>query len=370
MRQTFNLVICPKCRANLETSSSGIAWLHCPACNQNFPLISGRIPLLMEQPYLYLANLYLQHNHYLRRQQKKIIALENAAHKEPARHDFLTLMAGALKKNLSLTESASTELPTFLTAHDIVTALDAPGFISYTTTLEYLERDWCWLAPCERELRIIRDALLERYAQYAPDSDSALVLGAGTARIAWDLRTHFNQVYALDGSLTLAQQFHNLLNRDVEFYSIRTSSIFEDADMIQKRCATLVPPGYRQINEVPNSESFYYLIGDVCRIPLREESISTIVSVYFTDVVPLKHYLGEVLRVLKQGGVFLHFGPLEYHFDDITQHLSAEQIKCVFESNGFKIVSEDSIKSEHLHIEGAMSHQIFENWVFCAIRGG
>ncbi|MEA3278138.1 MAG: methyltransferase domain-containing protein [Pseudomonadota bacterium] len=367
MDSLFNDIICIECGVALHEPSLQGDWLTCHACGQRYPLISGRIPVLMKDAPVYLASLYLQHHRYLRRQEERIAALKAAGNESPERLEVLSLIAKGLDENNKVIESACNELSGHISIADLVQAVNAPQFIGYTSIFEYLERDWCWLPAGEKELSTIRDALFEQTDHYSPDDKNVLVLGAGTGRIAWDLLDRFERVYALDISLTMAQCLHNVLNEGVTFRSVNTSSISRSMDMVKTRKARAVPPGSPGACDEQVRRRLAYLVGDACRAPFAERSISVIVSAYFTDVMPLRQYFEEIRRVLKPRGLFLHFGPLEYHFDDISQHLSAEQVRQLFEENGFEVYADEYTANKHLSSEGSMSRQAFDNWVFGAV---
>jgi SAM-dependent methyltransferase len=289
-----------------------------------------------------------------------------AGNESPDRLEVLSLVANGIGENIKVIESVCNELSDCISLTDFVQAINAPQFIGYASIFEYLERDWSWLPAGEQELSVIKRALYEKIDQYSPDKTSVLVLGAGTGRIGWELLNRFELVYALDVSLTMAQIYNKVLCGGVAFYSVNTSSISSSQDMVKVRKASIVSPVTSKAYVEQVRHRLRYLVGDVCRAPFADKTVSAVVSAYFTDVVPLNHYINEICRILTPGGLFLHFGPLEYHFDDIGQHLSAEQVRQLFEQKGFEVCADEYIASEHLNIEGSMSIRSFKNWVFAA----
>ena len=363
--------ICPNCSQALTKASLVNEWLECLSCNERYPLISGNIPLLSKNPGIYLASLYMQHQRFIKQQQGMVVFLKRKAENNSGsnRKKNLFNLAHAIEQNLKITQANFLEIVDFISIYDLTNAIDAPKFISYSNTLEYLERDWCWLPHSERELKLIQKQVLSSLQKCQFDNSSALVLGAGTGRLAWESLKHFDQVYALDQSLSMAQQFYKTINDTLTFYSIGTTNRIVDADMVVKREArSHLPKDEYAPNVSADLERISYLVGNAANIPLAQNSISAILSIYFTDVIPLEDYFSEILRVLNPGGVFFHFGPLEYHFEDISQHLSAEEIKRQFVANGFDIITDFQATSEHLYQKGSMAHRVYDNWVFCAVR--
>lgn len=360
--------ICPGCGASLSEARAEGGWLDCAGCERRYPLVRGRIPVLMPDPVLYLACLYLQHDRYLRRQASRIAALRAAVDRYPERAQVLAEIADALDWNRALIEAAAAELASYLTPVDLTRALDAPSFVAYSTTLEYLERDWCWLPAGEEELGATLGAMLGCIEEHAPGLGSVLVLGAGTGRIAWELTERFQRVYALDAALTMAQRFHDVMDGGVSFYAVSTCSMVSSADLVRRREAVPVSPGAAAGGALPRSGDLSYLVGDLAALPLPAGSAAVVASVYCTDVMPLDCYLDELNRVIEPGGLFLHFGPLEYHFDDISRHLSAAEVRSAFEAEGFATVKDEHLELRHLSAEGSMAPRVFDNWVFGAVR--
>lgn len=100
---------------------------------------------------------------------------------------------------------------------------------------------------------------------------------------------------------------------------------------------------------------------------MADRSQSALVSVYFTDVLPLRIYLAEARRVLKPGGIFIHVGPLIYHFNDESQMLTPDEVLAVFREYGFVIQTNEFTTSPSATTAGTMVSTAYINWVFTAI---
>ena len=77
-------------------------------------------------------------------------------------------------------------------------------------------------------------------------------------------------------------------------------------------------------------------------------------------MLPLSVLLPEVFRVLEPGGVFIHYGPLQYHFSDMHECYSAEALRTYFHDHGLVLLNE--LWDQGQHLQGAL----FNNWSFLA----
>jgi hypothetical protein len=81
----------------------------------------------------------------------------------------------------------------------------------------------------------------------------------------------------------------------------------------------------------------------------------------------MRVYIQEIKRLLKPGGMFFHFGPLEYDLPNVEDHLSADEIKSIFRSNNFSICEDEQVLTAHLPSRLSMSARTYNNWIFAAI---
>jgi hypothetical protein len=71
---------------------------------------------------------------------------------------------------------------------------------------------------------------------------------------------------------------------------------------------------------------------------------------------------------LRPSGRFVHFGPLEYHFDDLAEHLSIAQVRQAFVEAGYELGHDRQVPCEHLARPGSIARRVFDNWSFAAIK--
>jgi carnosine N-methyltransferase len=356
---------CPYCSEHLNGAIIAKGSMRCASCGIAYPVIGGRIPILFPNAIANLACLFIQHHRYLKRQETRILNIRNASGTSLRSEVALTELAFAMEHNAKLTAADRNDIQRFISANDLAEALDNPIFSDYSTTLEYLERDWCWLEQGESEIRSILASVTACIDAGQATGKRALVLGAGMGRIAWELTGHFDDVIALDSSVSMAQNLLRLIDEGMSFYSICTSSMVHNCDMVIRRDAT-APPYNTLLDRKTARGGLNYLVGDVRNLPIADGSVSMVASVFFTDVVPLETYIDEVVRVIEPNGLFVHFGPLEYHFDRPELCLSADEIKECFNQKGFETVFDGHADGVHLAREGSLFPRQYRNWVFAA----
>jgi len=149
-------------------------------------------------------------------------------------------------------------------------------------------------------------------------------------RIACELTTIFDRVYATDKSYSIAYFFKKLFEEDIYFYEINNIDVASSRNMMRHLKASFTPPSNKKVKNqefIKKAEKVNYFVSDVTNLPLENQSLSAFISIYFTDVVALKLYFTELVRVLKPNGLFVHFGPLAYAFESITERLFPDDIR-------------------------------------------
>jgi ubiquinone/menaquinone biosynthesis C-methylase UbiE len=231
----------------------------------------------------------------------------------------------------------------------------------YLEFSDYFIRDWSGTEATEAELHQIRAALEAQIHAHLDHPDTALVLGAGAGRIAWDLQTSFRNVIALDDSPTMGLAFAKLMRDGLPVCSLATSNVRTRDEIV---AAFNLGPEVSQVRS--DGSAFHYCIADSLAVPLPDHSVDAIVSVYFTDVVPLPDLLKEVTRVLKPGGLFLHFGPLHRHGQSTWSLLTAEDVRDALRLRGFSVLAESWVEVPHLNHSGRLFSRLYTNWCLSA----
>lgn len=351
-------MVCPNCRKSLSKSSDG--FLLCANCSSEFPVLEGHIPVLMTDPRSFLARNLFRYWKYIDSKNKEVQTLLEA-NSAIRNGDQLALIAEAIQTNNRLFESIQKTILSRISIEDIrayVCANEKDSDHPYNFNLEYLRRDWCGLLEGEKEIRLIESYLYTFLESTMPNR--VLFIGAGMARIPCDLFELFSDIYVLDNSVTMGCLFEKIRAGDIDFYEVNLRNAEDSNQLIGRRTATS-----GKISE-SIKRAIQYIIGDIRCLPFESSYFDTVISIYSTDVVPSTLLLREVKRVLTSGGRFIHFGPLEYHFSDISEMLSFEELKQKFEISHFEIIKEDRVSFVHCQSSMPSSSKIFTNWIFTA----
>jgi carnosine N-methyltransferase len=96
-------------------------------------------------------------------------------------------------------------------------------------------------------------------------------------------------------------------------------------------------------HDLPPSAEFSMTAGDFNEVYKEPDSWDCVVTCYFIDTSPnVVAYIETIKSVLKPGGYWINFGPLLYHFSDMSNEhsveLSYEMIHRLILDYGFELV--------------------------------
>lgn len=352
---------CPTCLSNMALQKTG---LFCCHCQQFYPLLDGRIPILMphfmNQIKETLSALREEHQKRL----KQLLTLKKALKTASFfRLEQLQKLHDAYEHNNQLLLACIKTLTnielkkTYPNAKNNISR--TLGYHHFETCLNYLRRDWGNQSQSEEEIAIVNKRIQSLIHDHCITHQSALVVGAGLARYAHELAPQFGKTIAIDHSLSMAGFYHMLQKNDIEFYHIKLKNAVSNNQQID-----LIRASSQKLRKQVN-QTIHYAIADAKALPFQEQTLSAIISIYFTDVLPLHSFIPEVLRSLAPGGIFIHYGPLQYHFDQLADCFSAEELKKeLFHTYGL------ILKDEQWHQLRHLNGRSFNNWSFAAIRQG
>ncbi|NSL88339.1 methyltransferase domain-containing protein [Chitinophaga sp. Mgbs1] len=354
---------CPVCGNPGGLPEAVAGKICCSSCHTAFPLLQQEIPLLLKSPEAYLGNLCLLYEREQRELQERKAAVDNSKKIHPYQHNRLDNIGKALEERISDLSLLQQEVMQHITITDILKEIGKDGQTGYIHDYSYLRRDWCRLPEGEAEIAHLLTVLAGEINTWHPTCEQLLVLGAGTGRIAWELTLHARQVFALDKSYSMISHFARILKEDFYFRYLSTKGISSSSGVVHLLRATL------DRSDTARSNRIHCLVADAATLPFPDSSADVIVSVYFTDVIPLHSYLAEIKRVLTPGGIFIHYGPLDYHFTDITQYLTPEEVHTAFLHAGFEVhAGQHSRQAPHLEMQEATIRKYYSNHVFTAVN--
>jgi uncharacterized protein YbaR (Trm112 family) len=326
-----DLLACPRCDATLEPSEHGY---RCAGCRVDFPMLDG-IPWLFAEPAATLGEWRARWHFALTRLERDQRQLEAALADDSLRAPTrarLSLHCAAVERH----RAGIAELLAPLAIGDVKGNYEThlalrtrlPSDQGLTTYYNNVHRDWAWGEP-ENEASF---ALVgERLA--ATRAGRVLVLGAGAARLAYDLhmRTPAEITLALDFNpllLLLAQRVTRGERVELHEFPIAPRTTADHAVL-----RTLAAPA-------PARDGLCYLLADAHRPPVRRASVDAVVTPWLVDILPERFdaLCARINTLLASGGRWINFGSLSFHTADPALRYGMDECVAALADNGFEPV--------------------------------
>jgi carnosine N-methyltransferase len=332
----------------------------------------GGVSVYIENLVQYATESYYLYSSIINNHLSYVNSLNNVSPQRQSRKRAIDAIRDSTINNLNSLYEVQNLLKGFISPELLTVFRPNPNddLAGYLKDLKYLKRDWGWSDSAEEQIKILTDNLNNGLDGSFDGNGDAVFLGAGLGRFAFNLAHLFSKVYAIDKSFSMAYHFNKLIKEDIEFFEILPKNVYSSSDSVGKIRTTIYPPHLEKKNVNQRIDKIEYIVSDVQKLPFDSVSVSAVFSIYFTDVIALKLWLPEVNRILKVDGFFIHLGPLDYFFSDISEMLSAEEVRTVFEENGFETKVDRLIETTHLHSEKHFSNKIYQNWLFIAQKKG
>ncbi|CAN0068574.1 unnamed protein product [Ectocarpus sp. 12 AP-2014] len=231
------------------------------------------------------------------------------------------------------------------------------------TTLRQCMRDWS--GEGEEERRESYGAVIAELERLRPvdprrrGAQKVLVPGAGEGRLAYEI---VSRGYCCAGNefsyfmLMVSNFILNGVGEEDEFtlspFVDNTCNTFSVDDMLRTIRVPDVCPPLALAGEA--DLDFSYVSGEwLACYEDQASAFDAIVTVFFLDTAPVVvEYIAAIARLLKEGGVWINFGPLLYHWSDSSLRktderfqrsveLSWEEIRIVCACYGLDIVREE-----------------------------
>ena len=319
-------VICVRCAAPLDSRPDDIA---CSRCGESYPRV-GPIPVLLPDPGA--------HVELWRRQLALLLAngaathagLQNAA----AAQGVLPDAAIRLRAMASAVRDQADDFAALL-GPALGGPLDGPasglprGVVEYSY---YLFRDWGWPGPEMRENAQALDAIRE---VAHGDLGRLLVLGAGGARLAYDLH---RQCGATETTV---------VDIDPYLFVIAEAVVRGRPVRLTEASLNVLEANHASTAWILNApdgplddERFHFFLANGLQLPFADASFDAIVTPWFIDRVPkdLGAFLDMLRRLLRPGGRWLNHGPLLYPPETpLARRHSREEIFYLAARAGFQM---------------------------------
>jgi carnosine N-methyltransferase len=348
--------LCLNCRSPLNLQEE--IQITCSHCQIIYPVLGSSIPLLLPKPTLVITHAIVHYEQIIAEYKRNIHALQQCIlnHTRPAA--LVNTLIEAYQTNLQLFVTIKKMLEPLILFDEFTTHITGSGIARerYNFNLNYLKRDWSGTPSDEEELSQVMSFLRSMFPVGAISDGPILFLGAGLARVPVEFTRTFNEVYAVDNSLTMAALFAMIREADVSFYDIQLKNNAKTDQLAKKRTASA------SVCEL-KGETVKYVVADSLDLPFPENFFSAVISIFFTDVVPFDAQLKEIKRVTKSGGLFVHYGPLEYHHEDVSCMYSFEEIKERCESSGYEMACEDRHMGGHCSSTANGLTKVYTNWM-------
>ncbi|MDX1515974.1 MAG: class I SAM-dependent methyltransferase [Woeseiaceae bacterium] len=340
MTELSELVACPRCdKTPLDSGDDGY---HCNACKVDFPAVDG-IPWLFAEPDASLGE-------WRNRMQMAITKLS---------HEIASLEAELKNRELGRLARRRTERYRKAleqhrrTLQKLLRPLDMQSFTgnfeSYlalrtrlptdqglNTYYANVHRDWAWGdEENEASLKQIRAVV-----QDTAELGNVLVLGAGAARLAYDIHMQLDCVTTtvLDFNpllLLIAKQVAGGRQLSLYEFPLAPKSLDDDAVLRKLSAPEVVRDGFR------------FVLADALRPPFAAGAFDTVVTPWLIDIVTedLPVFAARINRLLRKDGRWVNFGSLAFASPERARRYSPEEVRAIVGETGFSdpYVSEATI---------------------------
>jgi carnosine N-methyltransferase len=182
-------------------------------------------------------------------------------------------------------------------------------------------------------------------------------------RFSRDFERLFRRVWAVDSSVMMALAYRLLSEGPLVYYYLNMMNAETVQEQVRRSTMSIQAS---ETDVTKGRGEFTYLVADANALPFAPNSVWVVLSIFFSDVIPLRGLLQEAHRVLPAGGIFAHFGPLHYHFDDARDMLPVEEVRKAVGEAGFDIIYEQRVPTVQQRKPASMSYHTFRNWCFAA----
>jgi len=352
---------CPRCEGQLEVNGAA---LRCRACGTTFPNL-GEVPMLVTDREALVRTWRAQLAAFEAMMERTALELQSELGRFdllPSTRQRLEQIANANRSNRGTVSALFAAAG--ITADPIALERAESQKGEGARIVQYFEqalRDWGWAGVAQNSASLAR---LLGVAGGGRLLGRTLVLGAGTARLAYDLHG------ALAPELTIA------LDLDPFVVLVAHRVLFENGVTLVE---TPIDPATPDGSAVPRQlqrhaeppQNFACLLADAFEPPFADGSFDTIVTPWFIDVAAedFRDVIGLVSQLLRPDGRWLNDGPLLYKTSNFDLRYSQQEVLELVRLAGFRIDAQEAREISYLHSPDS-AHARTENVLsFCATKG-
>ncbi|BAP30775.1 uncharacterized protein CHSO_1738 [Chryseobacterium sp. StRB126] len=347
--------VCVNCKSPLEISSKDTT---CASCS-SFYLTVNNTPVLVSDASFFLSEVFFSIKNHIKNVNNYLQYNKELAKFQTDREPIINTIIDSYKRNLLIYDKMLDPIRMYvqLDHFQYVTLSNDPVV---GKELLYLKRDWSYLPESEKELNIIITAVKTLIDKHSENSENIFFIGSGTGRFAYEFSKLFSAtIYCSDLSYRMMYFFNEILNkRPIQLIEINESNVYDNND-------SCIPHTIEKWDDSPVGNIIPF-ISDIKNLPLRSESMSILVSIYFIDVMSVESYIQELYRILEPGGLFINLGPVGYPYDNFVHKLLPAEIKKVFTNFDFEIIDEEFVETPYMSSDKHLSTIIHKNWAFVA----
>lgn len=216
---------------------------------------------------------------------------------------------------------------------------DVSSYDSAMHVITHVTRDWTHLG------RTIRKSLynwcIEKISTYRNKGDRILIPGAGLGRLTYDVFRYGYHVEGNEISIVMATAAFHILHGKVSgiLHPFGMDYLINEVMSTDRYQSVKFPDIETHLTN--DSLSLSYTIGDFVEIysgPSYKSQYDSIVTCFFIDTASnIYEYIITIRNALKNGGVWINVGPLQWHMN-AKLHPSGDELKYLIETMGFDII--------------------------------
>jgi len=228
------------------------------------------------------------------------------------------------------------------------------GLMNYYVNVH---RDWAWgAAENDAAIASIQAAVPTGY-----NWGRTLVLGAGAARLAYDVHMRFAP------SLTAAADFNPLLLFVAHAVTIGGKVELYEFPIAPRRLRDHA--ALRQLTApAPVRAGFYLLAADALQAPFKPASFDTVLTPWFIDIVDedLTRFAARVNGLLRPGGAWINFGSLAFSEAERRRRYSVEEAREIIDTAGFSLTEMSEMTIPYMQSPASRHGRIEMALTWCA----